>query len=150
MPAPTLRVLRKLRALRGREWIDLFAAQFALVKTQLRMKRIPVGTLTARASATPQEESGDRERAHALALAVSRAADYGVFRPFCLVRAMALQELLDSNGIRGSAVRVGVRSDRGKFSAHAWVVWRNELLGDRADHIARFTEVSDLRVLMDR
>jgi hypothetical protein len=150
VPALIPHILHKLRALRRREWIDLFAAQFALVKTQMRMKRIPVGTLTVRDTATPELESGDRERAHALARAVSRAADYGVFRPFCLVRAMALQELLDSNGIRGSAVRVGVRREAGEFSAHAWVVWRNELLGDREDHVARFTEVSDLRVLMDR
>jgi hypothetical protein len=150
MPTAALRVLRRLGSLRGREWIDLFAAQFALVKTQIRVKRTPVGTLTARAESATVQPTGDRARAHALALAVSRAADYGVFRPFCLVRALALQDLLDSNAIRGSAVRVGVRREGGQFSAHAWVVWRDEPLGDRADHVARFTEVSDLRVLVDR
>jgi hypothetical protein len=93
------------------------------------------------------ENTGDRTRARELAVAVSRAAEHGLFRPFCLVRAIALQTMLAARGIRGSVVRVGVRNQEGRFTAHAWVVWRDEVLGDRADHVATFTEVDDLRIL---
>jgi hypothetical protein len=40
-----------------------------------------------------------------------------------------------------------VRQRRGKFEAHAWVRWNDEVLGDVASHIATFTEVDDMRVL---
>jgi hypothetical protein len=106
--------------------------------------------LVVRAAAEHSRESGEQERARAIALAVSRAAEHGLFRPYCLVRAIALQDLLIANGIHGSAVRVGVRREDGEFSAHAWIVWRDEILGDRPEHVARFTEVDDLRVVSQR
>ena len=46
-------------------------------------------------------------------------------------------------------IRVGVQHERGRFLAHAWVTWRDQVLGDRADWVARFTEVDDLNVLRD-
>lgn len=93
--------------------------------------------------------SGDPDRARQLALAVGRAAEHGVFRPRCLARSLALRDLLARHGIDGSEIRVGVRHDRGRFLAHAWVTWHDEVLGDRADWVARFTEVDDLSVLRD-
>lgn len=111
------------------------------------MRRVPVGTLVVRDGASSVPASGEWARARAIALAVSRAAEYGLFRPYCLVRAIALHDLLDANGIRGSSVRVGVRHEHGTFAAHAWIMWRDEILGDQPEHVARFTEVDDLRVL---
>ena len=87
------------------------------------------------------------DRAHAIALAVSRAAEHGVFRPRCLARAMATRDLLDKNGIVGSTIRVGVQRENGKFLAHAWILWGTHVLGDDPSWVARFTEVDDLRVL---
>ncbi len=151
MPAPTLRALRRLITLRPREWADLLVAQYTLLTTQWRVWRVPLGALVAKDSATESpDDSGERERARSLGLAVSRAAEYGVFRPFCLVRALALQHMLVANGIRGSIVRVGVRRQYGRFMAHAWVTWRGEVLGDLEAHTAKFMEVNDLRVLGNR
>jgi hypothetical protein len=125
-------------------------AQVALFRAQWRVWRAPTGTLVAREAAGDSAAPGDRDRAHAIALAVSRAAEHGLFRPFCLVRALALQTVLTANGIQGSNVRVGVRRENGVFAAHAWIVWRGDVLGDRPEHVARFVEVEDLRVLTQR
>jgi len=79
-------------------------------------------------------------------LAVERAADYGVFRANCLVRAVALQRLLEARGFPGSAVRVGARVDRGHFTAHAWVEYAGHVLGDRDWHVQRFTPLAPIEV----
>ena len=88
------RLLRKLAALDARSFADLLIAQWALVRADRRKRTQPVGSLTTRERAPHAPTSGDPARARALALAVSRAADHGLFRPFCLVRAIALRELL--------------------------------------------------------
>ena len=150
IPALVFRRLRKLGSLSGAAWRDLVAAQVALLRAQWRVWRAPTGTLVARAPAADSAGPGDRDRAHAVALAVSRAAEHGLFRPFCLVRALALQSLLTARGIQGSSVRVGVRRHHGEFTAHAWITWHGEVLGDSPTHVARFVEVEDLRVLAKR
>jgi hypothetical protein len=150
MAAPPRRAIRRLLSLDSRELRDLFSAQYALLKSAWRVRRVPVGTLVVRDQPETALESGARERATAIALAIGRAAEHGLFRPYCLVRAIALHDLLRSNGIHGSAVRVGVRRERGRFAAHAWIVWRGEILGDLPENVARFTEVDDLRVVAQR
>lgn len=143
MPA----LIAKLASLDRRGWQDLFSAQAALIRAQIRLRREPVGSLVVRDPNEPTRSSGSAQRAHALAAAVQRAATRGLFRPLCLVRALALQELLESHAIRGSHIRVGVRSRRGQFGAHAWVRWGNEVLGDTPEFVATFTEVDDIGVL---
>lgn len=138
---------RKLAGLSRREWSDLLAAQWALVRAALRVRYRPIGSLAIRGSAPPDGASGDASRAQAIGRAVQRAATRGLFRPYCLVRALALRELLEANGIRGSNIRIGVRRNEGEFQAHAWVRWGVLVLGDEPAHTALFTEVDDLRVL---
>ena len=144
------RLLRKLAALDARRLADLLLAQWFLLRAGSLKHTHPIGSLTAHGATTavtPAPVAGDPLRARALALAVSRAAEYGLFRPFCLVRAIALRDLLERYQIAGSEIRVGVRQKQGKFEAHAWVRWGNEILGDLPSHIATFTEVDDIRVL---
>jgi hypothetical protein len=86
-------------------------------------------------------------RAEALALAVGRAAEFGVFRPLCLVRAVALNRVLERHGIRGSRVRVGVRMRNGRFAAHAWVEYGDRVLGDNEAHVGSFVELSEVRLV---
>lgn len=126
---------------------DLVAAQLALLRARARLKREPIGTLTTRDLSANALPVGNPERARALASAVTTAADHGLFRPLCLVRALALQDLLVRNGIAGGDIRVGVRTRDGAFAAHAWVKWGNEILGDDPSHVATFSEVDDIRVL---
>lgn len=146
MPTP----VRKLLRLDRRGWRDLLAAQAALVSAQWRLRTKPIGSFAIREPNGPADVKGDPRRAGEIATAVTRAASHGLFRPFCLVRALALRELLVANGILGSTIRVGVRRKDGTFQAHAWILWGEQILGDRPEHVARFTEVDDLRVMSQR
>jgi hypothetical protein len=85
--------------------------------------------------------------AERIALAINRAATYGVFRPLCLVRAVALSRMLEARGMRGSRVRVGVRRRRGRFAAHAWVEYKSRVLGDHEDHVGTFAALDDVHLL---
>ena len=143
MPPP----IRRLFALDARELRDLIRAQVALLQAEWRLKREPIGALAIRDPSEAGPAAGDPVRARALARAVERAATHGIFRPYCLTRAMAIRALLERDGIRGASIRVGVRRHQGEFQAHAWILWAHEVLGDRAEHVAQFTEVDDLRVL---
>ena len=118
MPPPVSRLL----TLDRRGWLDLLRAQVALLRAQWRLRREPLGSLAIRAPIDLALVTGSPARAHALGLAIERAATHGVFRPFCLVRTMALRELLLAEGIRGASIRIGVRRQGGEFQAHAWVV----------------------------
>ena len=143
MPPP----IHRLLTLDRRAWRDLVRAQTALIRAQWRLRREPLGTLAIRDAIDPGQVSGDRARAREIARAVQRAAKHGLFRPFCLVQTLALRELLREERIEGASIRVGVRRHGGTFQAHAWIRWGDAILGDRAEHVAQFTEVDDLRVL---
>ena len=69
-----------------------------------------------------------------------------MFRPNCLIRALALQRLLESRGSRGSTVRVGARLEPGHFIAHAWVEYEGHVLGDRDGHVQRFAPLAPIEV----
>ena len=92
---------------------------------------------------TPEREA----RASAIALAISRVAEHGVFRPRCLARAVALQRLLRREGIGGSRVRVGVRRVEGCLDAHAWVELNGLVLGDRVERVGGFAPFPSITVL---
>lgn len=139
--------LRKLLRLGTGEWLDLVRAQSALLRAQRRLRTEPIGSLAIREDFSADLATGDADRAEALSHAVHRAARYGLFRPYCLVRAMALRELLLVDGIRGASIRIGVRRLNGEFQAHAWIRWGVRVLGDEPRHIAQFTEVDDLGVM---
>ena len=81
------------------------------------------------------------------ALAINRAAAYGLFRPLCLVRSVALSRMLEAGGMHGSRICVGVRRVRGRFAAHAWVEYRGQVLGDKEQHVSTFLPLDDLQLL---
>jgi hypothetical protein len=89
----------------------------------------------------------DTTRAHALGDAVRRVAKYGVFRPACLVRSIALQRLLQIDGIQGAIIRVGVKQSEDGMDAHAWVELSGEVIGDSAAHVRQYAPLDDLSVV---
>ncbi len=153
-----LAFLRRLARLSAREWLDIGEAQFELLISQLIVATRRTGQLVERA---PLDPFGDTvppiaapgapvdPRPEQLALAIGRAAEHGVFRPLCLVRAVALKRLLDRHGFEGSIVKIGVRMRRGKFAAHAWVAYNDQILGDQEWHVQSFAELDEVTV-MDR
>jgi hypothetical protein len=140
----------KLARLSPREWAELLEAQLALITAQLIVWTRPRGQLVTGAPPAPDGRAPLGEidpRAERLALAVGRAAENGVFRPLCLVRAVALNRMLERHGIQGSRIRIGVRMRGGRFAAHAWVEYRNRVLGDLDEHVGTFTELTDIHMV---
>ena len=140
------RIANKLVRLSPRDWAQLLQAQWALVWAQATVRSRPIGEL---ATPTAGHRAADPTRlpeARRLALALVRAARYGVIRPQCLVRSVALSRLLAAHGIDGALVRVGVRRTGGEFFAHAWVEYAGETLGDADEHVGSFVPLTNLDV----
>jgi hypothetical protein len=122
-------------------------AQVQLLGAWWLVRTRPRGTLVAsRPAALPVTAVPDVPP-DTIALGVDRAARWGVFRPTCLVRAIALRALLERAGVGPADVRVGVRWQDGRFEAHAWVEVRNRPVGrdGRAAHL--FQVVDDIEIL---
>lgn len=148
----TRETLRKLARLSPREWVELLQAQLALIAAQVLVSTRPTGRLvsseaTAEGAEAAQPQGRVDPRAERLALAVSRAADYGIFRPLCLVRAVAINRMLERRGIKGSRIRIGVRVRGGRFLAHAWVEYGGRVVGDSEAHVGSFAELTDVRLV---
>ena len=143
--------MRRLLARPG-EMRELAPAQLALLAAQCELWRRPVGRLVTadgvQAPTVPAAPRPDvaRRDAQRLAVAVRRAAAYGLFRPKCLARAIALHRMLERRGIRGSRVRVGVRRGRGTFAAHAWVELHGAALGEEANVPRRYAPLDGMRI----
>ena len=141
---------RKIISLGGRDWRDLWRAQWALIVAQRLVRQRAPGQLTARNEGTPTSRAAAlpaTERAHALGAAVRRVAKYGVFRPACLVRAIALRRTLDADGIRGAIIRVGVKQSEEGMVAHAWVELDGDVIGDSVAHVREYSPLNELSVV---
>ena len=145
--------LRRLARLSAREWLDLAEAQLELLVAKAIVASRPTGQLVSRAphdelepSATDAPPVTDA-RPEQLALAIGRAAEHGLFRPLCLVRAVALKRTLDRHGYTGGTVRIGVRMTNGRFAAHAWVAYGTQILGDQEWHVESFEELDEITVV---
>jgi len=148
------KLLHKLASLSPREWVDLLQAQVALLAAQVLVWTRPTGRLVSQAgsadgptSSMPTVGPALMDRAQQLGLAVSRAGDYGVFRPLCLVRAVAVHRMLERHHMHGSRIRIGVRMRRGRFGAHAWVEYGGRVIGDNIEHVESFAELAEVHLV---
>lgn len=138
-----MRLARKLLTLSAREWRDLVAAQWSLWHAQWALRRRPTGALLDDWSAGQPMSGGEADprqlpRARELGDAVRRVALYGITRPQCLARSLAITTLLEREGIAGAIVRIGVRPDDARIAAHAWVEFAGEIVGDSRAHVRGF------------
>jgi hypothetical protein len=141
------RSIPKLRALRWSDWKDLARAQWALARAQRELKRLPTGGMVGDNDApSDSPDEGRIDDARRIALAVNRAAAFGVFRPRCLVKSRALRKLLELEGIKGARVLVGVQLFDGQFRAHAWVEYHGQVVGDDLALVAQFVPMPGLVV----
>jgi hypothetical protein len=141
--------LRRVPRLTGKEWWLLLRAQVALVRSQIDVWTRAEGALVRpeeSASSAPSN-STDKPRARQRAVAINRAVLYGVFRPQCLVRSLALHRMLEKDGIKGSVVRVGVQLRNGTFVAHAWVEYGGEALGEDTQSLRRFEPLDNVSLI---
>src|SRR5690554_909816 len=100
---------RRIGALTARDIGLLLEAQRDLIACQVRAWRTPVAELLD-LETTPSEQQPVRlQDIQEVGWAVTRAAVYGVFRPKCLVRSLAIQRMLRRRGIPGGRLAVGVQ-----------------------------------------
>ncbi len=149
--------LRRLARLSACDLLDIAEAQIELLVSHTIVATRRTGQLVSRAAldpfgdsipaSSPTSTAPVNPRPEELALAVMRAAENGVFRPLCLVRSVALKRLLDRHGFDGSIVKIGVRLRRGRFAAHAWVAYNDQVLGDQEWHVKSFAELDEVNVM---
>jgi hypothetical protein len=140
--------VRKLVALRRREVLDLLYAQWRLISAQAMVWVRPAGSLLSPSSTQTPPSPPSHSTAQALryARALGRAANHGIFRPTCLVRAIALQRMLEGAGLVGSRVCVGVRKGDDRFAAHAWVEYGTLILADRRENVESYVHLPGVHV----
>ncbi|MHB1223315.1 MAG: lasso peptide biosynthesis B2 protein [Gemmatimonadaceae bacterium] len=151
---------------------DAGRAQLALLRALVRVRTRAIGSLVSaghaspsaaaaptapgRPPATPTDRAGRRILIQRLELALARAERRGLFRPTCLVRSLALADLLARHGVTGAEIRIGVRpqpggasspSDRRALEAHAWVELDGTVLGDDPRRARRFTPLGGVRTV---
>jgi hypothetical protein len=98
------------------------------------------------ADTRPAPDDHGIRRAIELARAIDRAARRGLFRPRCLARSLALEQLLRGEGITGARIHIGVRQDTGRFEAHAWVSLHGRVLSDEPAFVQRYREIGEIRL----
>ena len=132
----------------ARELGLLVEAQITLIVCELIRWRRPVGELVhaEHVANRPDRAPSDMRVAGSVAWAVTRATRYGVFRPQCLVRSLAVHRMLRRRGIESSALRIGVRLEHGSLLAHAWVELHGMVIGDAPHHVASFVAARDMQL----
>ena len=136
-----MRLARKLASLSARQWRDLARAQWSLIVAQLRLRTRAKGALVERWTVDAERPAADirqLQRAQEIGDAVRRVGLYGVTRPQCLARSLAICELLQAERIPGAIIRIGVRPQDTRLDAHAWVEYAGEIIGDSRAHVRRF------------
>jgi len=141
-----------IREGRWRELRDVAEAQLALLNAQTRRRVLPPGKFVdfGHSEIAPDVSAEDKAVSLRLARAIDRASRFGVFHPLCLARAVALSSMLDSHGIDGHRIRIGVRNRDGVFSAHAWVELAGEVIGDYSTAIEAYVPLTEVRVSRNR
>ena len=142
-----LQNLKRLAGLPPAEVRRLVRAQLALIRARALVSRRKTGELVQPEPVTPTYSRADLVRAREWALMVRRASAYGLFRPSCLTQSIALSQLLERDGIVDARIRVGVRRVAGAVQAHAWVEYGGEVIGDFGEHVATFTQLTDVRLI---
>jgi len=145
-PLRKLHKLRKLPLARSR---DLVRAQFAVLAAGRTVRKTALGELVAVADAAGATivDLDQRVRSEHIAWSVVQVATHGVVPATCLVRSVAIQQLLVREGLSPGEIRVGVKWDDGGFFAHAWIEQDEHILGDTLQHVRQFDLVTDMRLV---
>lgn len=124
---------------------DVLAAEWALLRAQLRVWTRPTGRLVraplpADGARRPGAPAGDLEpHVRRATIALDRAVRRGPLRPGCLVRSLALADLLARRGVPEGCIRIGVRRGDGRLlDAHAWVELDGRVVGDDPRRVRGF------------
>lgn len=149
-----MRVVRPLRRLLGlpvSEVRDLLGAQALLLAARHALRRRPPGQLLrpvpATRTPTPVSSSAGN-RLERMAMAVDRVSRFGLIRPTCLERAIALDWVAQRMPGGAAAVRIGVRRQSDMLLAHAWIEYDGHAIGDESVDVRHFVPFHDFSALL--
>lgn len=145
------RVFRRVRQMKPQERRDATAAACLLLLFWLRLRLAGPSMLRrnpASASAQPASAT-ELERSRALAHIVNATATRLLGPDQCLARSLALQWMLRRRGI-ASQLRVGVRRDGSRVSAHAWIECGGAPVNDALSIASQYAVFSDPLQLAER
>lgn len=139
-----LRAVRRLRSFSGRDLMRLVLAQWYLLRARLALLFRARGRLLAAVTGTDAAPDPDvTVHVQEVSLAVARAAEYGLFRPTCLVRSMALERFLRREGVQGAVVRIGARRNGHRIEMHAWIELAGAVVGESPQRTSTFAPLHD-------
>lgn len=125
--------LRRAARLSPAEWLAFFQAWSWLLffDVALRLRPFPelqafAARLTSLPTPSPEQIASLIRR---LMVAVDRARYNHLYPMTCLRRALTLQKLLAKRGI-AVELKIGVRKQDGQLSAHAWLEFQGQPLGE--------------------
>lgn len=85
-------------------------------------------------STNPEKDTAfEKQRAALTAQMVYSADRHGIVHPSCLAKSLTLRWLLQRQGITAH-LRIGIRKEKGKFEAHAWVESGGAVLNEPEEH----------------
>ncbi|MGQ0766793.1 MAG: lasso peptide biosynthesis B2 protein [Gemmatimonadota bacterium] len=154
-----LKRTRKAATLSPSQWSDLLRAQWYILRAHYRLRGTPEGELmtgwATRGTRSEKMEAGQvdlsrLDRARVVGEAVRRIGDFGLTRPRCLARSIAITEMMRSEGIEGADIHIGIRTVPGKLEAHAWVEFAGEVVGDTRAYVNRFAEMATTRSMQEQ
>ena len=120
----------------------------AIIGAHRKVRSRALGDLVSvadnRSAGIEVQDPGVAER---VAWAVLVASNHGLTRPTCLVRSLAIQQMLRDRGLPPGQIKIGVRWQDDEFLAHAWVEQGDRVLGDSPSHVATFDPVTDMRMV---
>ncbi len=127
----------------GAHFLLLCRALAAIVQTKVRLRRGPYVGVVDRLVRPSGMVPVSSERAIHVARRYSDVLESvsRVIPAPCLERSLALQQLLSGDGVR-SELRIGVRKERERLSAHAWVEIDGEIVSDSVDRRHDFVVLS--------
>ncbi len=125
--------LRRAARLSPAEWLDFFRAWFWLLFFDIALRLRPFPELQAFASRLVSRPTPAPARVQQilrlLPLAVERARARHLRPMTCLRRSLALQKMFAQKGVP-TDLKIGVRKEGGQISAHAWLEYEGNLLGE--------------------
>ena len=127
-----LHKLRTALSLPPQEWLLFWRAWWLLLAVDLGLRLLPFRRLQSwlgTAAAAPHPPAETDRLIRQTQAAVERAIRNHLYPMTCLRRALALQRLLARQGI-AAALRFGVQRQADGITAHAWLEYNGQPLGE--------------------
>lgn len=139
-------MLRKFLRAGPSAWVAMLEAQVWIAWAHLLVRTKQRGKLLTRGAPTESDipKRDPDPRVDRAVVAIRRVSKFGILRPQCLVRSIALHRMLCFHGVAGAFVRFGVRTRDGEFESHAWVEYDGWVIGDDVRHVRTFSLLDEL------